>query len=240
MTWDTSFLDAVGRLPSPLRIGFASDAPTGVPVHADCVTAVRDAAALCEELGHRVEESAPQLDPAILSDDFDVVWTACIAAAIDGWIDIVGRDPEPDELEPLTWALYEVGRGQSASAYVRAVGQLDGLAAEVVRFHRDVDLWLTPTLAHAPPPLGWFDYGADEPLRGYVRDGEFCGFTPIANITGQPAMSVPLFWNEDGLPIGVQFTARIGGERTLFGLAGQLEEARPWSGRRPQLEGLSA
>jgi amidase len=235
----TSFRDAMGRLPGSLRIGFTSNAPTGVPVHADCVAAVRDAATLCEDLGHRVEESAPQLDPAILSDAFDVVWTTCIAAAIEGWIDIIDRDPEPDELEPLTWALYEVGRGQSAAGYLRAVGQLDGLAGEVVRFHRDFDLWLTPTLAHPPPPLGWFDHVPEEPLRGYVRDGEFCAFTPIANITGQPSMSVPLFWNRDGLPIGVQFTARIGHERTLFGLAGQLEQARPWSGRHPPIQAVS-
>jgi amidase len=235
----SSFRDHVGQTTGSLRIGLSSAAPTGVPVHEDCVAAVRDAAALCEELGHRVHEAAPRVDPGGLSDAFDVVWTRGIATAIDGWTRIVGRDPEPDELEPLTWSLYEVGRGRSESAYARALGDLEHVVDQVDRFHQDLDLWLTPTLAHPPPPIGWFDHTPEEPLRGYVRDGEFCPFTPLANVTGQPAMSVPLFWNDDGLPIGVQFTARVGEEGTLFRMAAQLEEARPWAHRRPPVQTAS-
>ena len=102
-------------------------------------------------------------------------------------------------------------------------------------FHQDIDVWLTPTLSSPPVALGWIDMPPEDPLRGYRRDAEFCSFTPLANVTGQPAMSLPLVWNEDGLPIGVHFTARTGDEATLFRLAAQLEEARPWKEHRPTL-----
>ena len=99
----------------------------------------------------------------------------------------------------------------------------------------DHDIVLTPTLTRPPPRLGWFDYIPDDPLRGYRRDAEFCAFNPMANLTGQPSMSVPTFWSGQGLPIGTQFTGAIGEEATLFRLAGQLEMARPWAWWRPPL-----
>jgi amidase len=100
-------------------------------------------------------------------------------------------------------------------------------------FLSEFDAWLTPTVSLPPPPLGYFDPDPDHPLRGYERDADFCPFTPVANVTGLPAMSMPLYWSGDGLPIGVHFTGRYGDEATLFRLAGQLEQARPWRERRP-------
>jgi amidase len=135
-------------------------------------------------------------------------------------------------VEPLTWKLYERGQRVTAADYITSVQTLQNIGRLVARFFIDHDIWLTPTLGQPPVPLGYFDSQPDDPLAGYRRSGEFVPFTPICNATGQPAMSVPLFWNSDNLPIGVHFIGRFGDEATLFRLAAQLETARPWATRR--------
>lgn len=110
---------------------------------------------------------------------------------------------------------------------------LQRTAREIGRFFQGVDLWLTPTLGHPPPPLGHFDVNSEDAEAVLRRSAEFVPFTPIANVTGQPAMSVPLSWNAEGLPIGVHFQGRYGEEATLLRLAAQLEAARPWADRKP-------
>jgi amidase len=235
---DGPFLAEVQKDPRELRIAFSSESPTATPVHGDCVEAVRDAAALCEELGHRVEDAKPALDPERLAEVIDVVWTSGIAASIEGWGRTLSKAVEEDDVEPLTWAVYERGREKTAAAYLLAVGELQRMARNIGRFHDDYDLWLTPTVSSPPLPLGRFDSVPENRLRGYERDAEFCPFTPIQNCTGQPAMSVPLWWNDDGLPVGVHFAARFGDDATLFRLAGQLERARPWAKRRPPVSAV--
>ncbi|TET15137.1 MAG: amidase, partial [Dehalococcoidia bacterium] len=126
-----------------------------------------------------------------------------------------------------------LGLQYSASAYLGAVEAAQLIARDVSRFLVSYDVWLTPTLSEPPVPLGTFDYNPDNPWQGLLREGEFVPFTTICNLTGQPAMSVPLFWNADGLPVGTQFIGRFGDEATLFRLAAQLEAARPWADRRP-------
>jgi amidase len=126
-----------------------------------------------------------------------------------------------------------MGRQHSASAYLLALQDLQKVSRQVARFFLDYDVWLTPTLGEPPVPLGTFDSPPENPLQGLIRAASFVPFTPICNITGQPAMSVPLYWNAEGLPIGSHFIGRFGDEATLFRLAAQLEQARPWAGRRP-------
>jgi amidase len=138
-----------------------------------------------------------------------------------------------DKFEPLTWALYEMGRQQSASSYLLSLTFLQRVARDIARFFLKYDVLLTPTLAEPPVPLGTFDSPPENPLHGLRRAEAFVPFTPICNVTGQPAMSVPLYWNGQGLPVGVHFVGRFGDEATLFRLAAQLESARPWAGRRP-------
>lgn len=227
------FIEEVGADPGRLRIAFTTKTLTGADVHPDCAAAVEDAAALCQELGHEVSEGAPQINIEALTPAFMVLWAAGCAANIDGAALLTGRAATPDQFEPLTWALAEQGRLQSAPAYVLSVGLLQRVARDVARFFLDYDIWLTPTLAEPPVPLGSFDSPPENPLLGMIRAGEFVPFTPICNVTGQPAMSVPLHWNAEGLPIGTHFVARFGDEATLFRLAAQLEEARPWAKRRP-------
>jgi amidase len=126
-----------------------------------------------------------------------------------------------------------MGRQQSASAYLVAVAVLQGVSRDIGHFFVNHDVWLTPTLAEPPVPLGTFDSPPENPLQGLARAAEFIPFTPICNVTGQPAMSLPLFWNADGLPVGTHFIGRFGDEATLFRLAAQLEAARPWASRHP-------
>ncbi len=227
------FIQEVGADPGRLRIAFTTQAASGVPVHPDCVTAVREAAKLCDELGHDVVEAAPKLNGEMLNRAFTLLWSAGNASTVKGIGLATGQEPKPDQVEPLTWTLYEMGRQHTAADYLLAVQFLQGVSRAVARFLLDYSVWLTPTLAEPPLPLGSFDPVPDDPLYGFRRSAEFVPFTPICNITGQPAMSVPLHWNGEGLPIGVHFIGRFGDETTLFRLAAQLESARPWAQRRP-------
>jgi amidase len=157
---------------------------------------------------------------------------------IDGIGRLTGRQPTPDKFEPLTWSLYEQGKQTMAGDYLIAVTAIQQMARTVAYFSQRYDLWLTPTLGSPPPKLGHFDSTPENPRAGLERAIEFVPFTPLQNATGQPGMSVPLYWNNDGLPVGVHFAARFGDEATLFRLAAQLEEARPWANKRPPVSAV--
>jgi amidase len=223
------FLQEVGADPGRLKIAFTTQAGTDVAVHADCVQAVEDAAKLCAELGHEVEEKTLPLNAEMLVNAFSVLWSAGTASTLK----ILGAARE--QVEPLSWALKEMSEQYSAADYILAMQTLQSVSREVARFFQDTDILLTPTLAEPPLPLGSFDSPPDNPLHGFYRAIMFACFTPVCNMTGQPGMSVPLFWNAQNLPVGSHFIGRFGDEATLFRLAAQLEEARPWGGRRPPI-----
>ena len=229
------FAQEVGADPGKLRIAFSTTPPNGAMVHPDCIAAVSDAAKLCEQLGHHVTEAAPQLHGEMLGKAFFTVWTAGCAWTIDSYSFAVGGKPTDDQIEPLTHVMIELGRKRSAPEYLLAVQTLQIFARRIAQFMNDYDLLLTPVLAEPPVPLGTFDATPEDAMAGMKRSGSFSPFTAIQNMTGQPAMSVPLYWNEAGLPIGVQFAARYGDEATLFRLAAQLEAARPWADKRPPI-----
>ncbi|MFN0087987.1 MAG: amidase [Blastocatellia bacterium] len=227
------FLQEVGADPGRLRIAFTTKAATGVPVHADCAAAVEDAARLLTELGHEVNEAAPQLNGEMLTQAFMTIWSAGNAWLAESLSFAIGRKGTRDDFEPGTWALMEMGRGVTAPNYLLSVQMLQVFSRRVAQFMEQYDVLLTPTLAEPPPPLGSFDSPPEDPMAGMRRARSFVPFTPICNATGQPAMSVPLYWNAEGLPIGTHFIGRFGDEATLFRLASQLEQARPWAARRP-------
>ncbi len=213
------FLREVGSPPGRLRIAFSTSIDPDIMTHPDCVRAVKDAATLCAELGHEVEEGSPELNRELMMRNFMVMWSAGCAWSFDG-IGMARKKPiTPDQVEPLTWALYEMGRQQTASAYLLALSFIQKVARTVARFFLKYDIWLTPTLSEPPLPLGSFESPPEDPLRGIRRAMQFVPFTPVCNATGQPAMSIPLYWNEEGLPIGVHFAGRFGDEATLFRLA---------------------
>lgn len=226
------FQDSVGADPGRLRIAVSDRPLQGGDVDPACVAAVWETAQLCAELGHEVVEAAPAIDGAALEADFFALYSVAASARIALWVEWMGREPDPAELEPLTWAVREAGQRYSAVEHVRAVQRLQRAARRIVEFFDTADVWLTPTLAEPPAPLGYFDPSPLDPLATLDLDARFSPFTWVANVTGQPAMSVPLAWNDDGLPIGSHFMAPPGGEHILFGLAAQLEQARPWAHRR--------
>jgi amidase len=228
------FADEVGADPGRLRVAFTARTPAGRPVHSDCVAAVHDAAALCADLGHEVvEQDLPGLDERV-DTALDAVYGAAVAWILDYWVRKLGREPGPGEIEPLTRALWDEGLRVSASEYLLAVQDLQASSRTVARFFTGVDVWLTPTLSEPPVQLGEISSTPEEPLRVSERAASFMAFPAwVANVTGNPAMSVPLYWNASGLPIGVHFLGRFGDETTLLRLASQLEEARPWSRRVP-------
>jgi len=227
------FIEEVGADPGRLRIAFTRHAPTGTPIHPDCVAAVEDAAALCASLGHEVEEASPSFDAALVNRNFIMAWEAGAAGEIDGSAALTGRAPAEADFERLTWNLAQQARQYTMETLVSVLGVFEKTTEAFAKFHERYDLWLTPTVAEPPPPLGTFESPPENPRRGLERAEVFVPFTPYLNITGEPAMSVPLSWNKQGLPVGVHFAARFGDEATLFRLASQLETARPWAARRP-------
>jgi amidase len=225
--------------PGALRVGILSaTAPAGlVPVDASCTAAAEDAAALLATLGHTVEPaSPPPLDDIALLVHFTTVLAASTAYDLRKLAAIAGRELTADDVEPVTWAQAEAGRAVTAAAYLDAVESLRAWTRRMAEWWepahgaRGFDVLLTPTMARPPAPLG--------EIRGDDADGAILAATPYAaftvpfNVTGQPAMSVPLTWT-DGLPIGVQLVAASGREDLLLRLAAQLETARPWLDRRP-------
>lgn len=227
------FIEEVGADPGKLRIAFTTKAREGVEVHEDCIRALNDAAALCSELGHFVEEADLAVDAEQMARCFYRVWLGGCAWDAEHWERRTGRKITPDQVEPLTWALIEKGRQTDAGTYLLALEDLQRIARGLARLFSKWDVWLTPTLAEPPVALGTFDSKPDDPMYGFFRSGKFMPFTSVCNVTGQPAMSVPLFWNAENLPIGTHFMGRFGDEATLFRLAAQLEAARPWANRRP-------
>jgi amidase len=231
---ERSFLEEVSRRPERLRIAFWTGTPAGAELHPDCKEAVTITAHLCEELGHEVEEAVPEANLRGMLASFLITYFA--AAQLD--VDVVtpmliGRPPREEELEPLSWAMAERGRSISALDYQLAAINRQLEARAIGRFHERYDVWLTPTLASPPIAIGLHTGAATDAEAFWDEALEYFPYTPIQNATGQPALSLPLHWNGEGIPIGTQLTSAVGNEAVLFRLGAQLEEARPWSGRRP-------
>jgi amidase len=222
---ERSFLAEAELEPGRLRIAWSTTPPLDVPVDPVCRAAVEDAAALLSELGHEVIEATPAWGGDDLLLQFTRVWQVGPATA--------GID-DLSLLEPINRMLAEQARSTPSPLHAGAIMQLQRLTRQVLAFWDDVDVLLTPTLALPPVPVGWtFDETRGDPQLAFDRQTLFTPFTAVVNVTGQPAISVPLHWSGDGLPIGVQCIGAPFAEGTLFRLAAQLEQARPWIGRRP-------
>jgi amidase len=226
------FLDEVGAAVEVLRIAYTKTTPNGARVDADCVGALLETARLCADLGHRLEEVDPVVDREVVIPTFLTLVAANTVVNLASH-PTKGRPPRVDEVERVTWATGAKGEQLTAADYVRAVQAAHRLGRQMADFHAAHDVLLTPGLATAPVKLGWLDMMLDDVDEYWRRVFEFSPFTVWFNLTGQPAMMLPLARSEDGLPLAVQLVGRYGEEATLFRLASQLEAARPWRDRRP-------
>ena len=236
------FIEEVGRDAGRLKIGFLTRVPEGwneeTELHPDCEIAVKDAAQLCEGLGHIVEEvSEEQLSHPDIPQTFVLLFSCFVGHIIAYWERELGKKIEKDELESATWEIYQENLKTTGAAYLVAVEELQSFARKIAKWYHEgnYDMLLSPTMRIPPTKLGSFKSSPEDPM-GWIKIAlSFVAFTRTQNITGQPAMSVPLYWNEDNIPIGVQFAGRFGEEGKLFRLAAQLEQARPWVDRNPPI-----
>ncbi|MFC4159834.1 amidase [Chitinimonas lacunae] len=246
-----SYLECVATPPERLCIGAVLES-SATPIDPDCRQAVETTIRLLEDLGHRVEVVALPYEHAVLVECYLSMYYGEVAAALDWLAEVLGRPVEREDVELETWILARLGRQRSAGEQTRSRQRWNELSRAMGRFHLHYDLLLTPTLATPPVRIGelatpareslglkWADrLGLSHLLLGSVhrearRSFARLPFTQLANLTGQPAMSLPLHWNQAGLPIGVQLVAAINREDLLFSLAGELESAAPWFDKVP-------
>ena len=229
------YLDEVGRVPGKLRVAVHRTALDGGPLDPENLAALDAAVRLFEDLGHEVEEALPALDIPALWDAATVIIAGHLWNNVSARYAQLEREPDGYGLEAATWAFAQLGRDRSASAYAAAVNTIHGASRRMAEFHQRYDVTLSTTMARPPVELGYVGQDRRE-LEDYlaVLLGDL-PITPLANITGTPAMSVPLAWSTAGLPIGIHVGAAFGREDLLFRLAAQLEAAAPWADRRPEL-----
>ncbi|MBM4343205.1 MAG: amidase [Deltaproteobacteria bacterium] len=249
-----TFAAEVGRAPGKLRVAFTTHSFFGKATDPACAAAVTQTAALLSELGHSVEEATPAFDRDALVRAYLVQVGVGIAAEIDDMAHWTGKTPRPGDFEPGTWFLRQVGQAMGGLDLQRARDAAQAAGRAMGAFHQRYDVLVSPTLAHPPARLGELGVKPSErlglavlrtvPLRSAIEAAlaqlaahnfEKTPNTQIFNQTGQPALSLPLHWSPDGLPVGVQFSAAMGGEGVLLRLAAQLEAARPWIDRKPKV-----
>ncbi len=226
----------VGAEPGRLRIGILTRPPGELfQTHPDCVAATTAVGRLLESLGHTVEPSHPAaMDEPDVGRHFTTMYAVGTAHMLRILGMLVGREIGPDDVDPLNWQLAEMGRAVTAVDYLETEGWLHGYTRRMAAWWADgFDVLLTPTLPEPPPPLGTFDPHTGDPVTAGMKAAQFAAFTSPFNMTGQPAISLPLGTSAAGLPIGIQLAAAYGREDLLLRLAAQLEQAAPWAPRRP-------
>jgi amidase len=229
------FAAAARRDPGGLRVGITVAGPIKADLDPQCRRAVDDAAELLASLGHEVEEVEAPWTGQDLLRVFAVVFGTPVAMGMFFGAQVTGREPSEELVEALSWTMWNGVQRRTALDYLLARTRLAAFGRAIVRLWDDHDVVMTPALAERPVRIGEIDACSDDPWDDFRRSGRFTPYTALFNVTGQPAISVPLFHGDDGLPLGVQLAGRPADEATLLSLAAQLEAARPWAERRPEL-----
>jgi amidase len=219
--------------PQELRIGLALNMPLEGALHPECERAARDAAKLLESLGHAVEEIEPPWSGLDLLQDFTRAFGPLVSMTTLVGGRIRRREPTEADVEPLTWEMWVKAREQDTITYLAAQSRLEAVARAIVAFLAPYDAVLTPALARPPVPIGEIHGRGPDPWAHYRRSGAFTPYTAIVNVTGAPAIALPMYQSEDGLPLAVQVIGAPAREDALLALAAQLERAQPWAQRRP-------
>jgi amidase len=230
------FAELAARADGCLRVGLALNPPlAGGRLDPDCERAARDAAELLGSLGHTIEEISPPWSREGLLSDFTDAFGPLTSLAT--WLGgrLAGREPTTEDVEPLTWAMWQRATTHNTISLLASQGKLEGLAREIVVFLAPYDIVVTPALAKRPLAIGEVHGCGPDPWDHYERSAHFTPYTAICNVTGLPAISLPLYQGEDGLPLGVQLIGRPAREDVVLSVAAQLEVALPWAGRVAQL-----
>jgi len=227
------FIAEVGSDPGRLKIGVVTAAADGTKAHPACVAGAVSAGKLCQELGHHVEETELRFDAELFRWAMWTVIAGNVANNVALRARAAGHAPTADDLEAVTLAMAELGRKATAEEYARAVFHIHGFGRMLARHYQRFDVLLSPVLANPPLPFGRCSLMNPDTEAFAKEIAAELAFTPIYNVSGCPAMSLPLHWTKDGLPVGIQIGAGFGNEALLFRLAAQLEQARPWKDRRP-------
>jgi amidase len=232
------FAEEVGADPGRLRIGFRTRRRDGNEAAPECVAAVRTAVTLLESLGHDVEPvDLPALDDARFEEAISGIFGVFILTDLQRWSRKLGRKLEPSDLEPWNQTMCEMAAAVTGAQYATAIEQAQAYARDLAQWWADGwDVLVTPQLTCLPPRLGELAPDND-PLENLARISGMTDFTMPFNVTGQPAISLPLHWSDDGLPVGVQLVGAYGREDVVLRVAGQLEQAQPWADRRPPVSG---
>lgn len=228
------YLNEIGANPGKLKIAWTAAAPNGAITESECLRVLAETAKLCADLGHHVEECDPDVDREAIVPTFLTLASANTVVNLAGH-PTAGRPAREGEVERITWLTAKAGERVSGADYVRATQTAHRLGRQMAVFHSEWDVLLTPGLSTVPPKLGWIDMMMDDVDEYWRRVFMFSPFTVWFNITGQPALMLPLGQSSGGLPLAVQLIGRYGDEATLFRLGAQLETARPWFERRPML-----
>ena len=229
------YLDEVGRNPGRLRIGFSTAKPGASPMDPQVIQAMEDVAKQLGNLGHEVEEFDIDIDWRAFYRAQGMKSGANFAAAMEELFAKAGRQPEEDEFEPLTWMNWKGAQRITGGMAASGTRMLYQMSAEIIEQLNPFDAYLMPVMTAPPPKIGHLSPVDQDPKDCNKHMGRLYPFTAPFNVTGQPAISLPLAWSDDGLPIGLQFIGRYGDEGTLFRLAAQLEDERPWADKRPAL-----
>ncbi len=232
------FAEEVGVRGRRLRIGVLRESPVDV-LHPDCAAALAVTAKALAALGHAVEPSQPDaLADSDFSPHFMKVLSSWVASALEEWGSRLGKSLVKEDVEPGTWVFAELGRAVSAAEYILAREWLSAYTRRMASWWADgFDLLVTPTIGAPPPKIGELIPPPEDPMGSLAKLLALVPFTPPFNVTGQPAISLPLHWNANGLPIGVQVVAAYGREDLLLQAAAELEQAVPWASRRPSVHG---
>lgn len=230
-----SFLEAIKQPTKPLRIAFHFDAHHSISTAPECHQAVHTAAKLCEDLGHNVEEVKPNIDSVKGMQACSLLWKVSAAQCIEETAHALGRAPKHDEIEWITQLLAKEGADIKATDYAQAINTMHHIGHKLITFFKQYDVVLSPVLSQPPWLLDVYENKYTDTQSYFKTVFTYSPFCWPYNMSGQPAMSVPLHWTKNNLPVGVQFAGRYGDEATLLRLARQLEIAKPWFNRRPTM-----
>jgi amidase len=232
---DRPYFEELATPPGKLRIGWTGTPMSGANIHPHVLEGLHETVKHLESLGHEMVEETFDIDWIHYFEQLLTIWTSYVAWAIDGLASGARRTPALENMERVTWEIYNHGKRLTAIDMQNALANFNTVSRQSGVMFERFDVLLTPTIAQPPLTLGTLDQNAEGvDAREWSRQVfDWIPFTPLFNTTGQPAISLPLHWSPDGLPIGMQFAARLNDEATLMRLAAQLEEAMPWVGRRP-------